>query len=68
MYTTVQTLEVGEERDAMLAEMEQMMFTDQGFSIAPLYYGVKTYCAKSDLQNMMFYPINGRTFFGYVTR
>jgi oligopeptide transport system substrate-binding protein len=68
MYKTVQTLEVGEERDALLAEMEQFMFTEEGFSVAPLYYGVKTYCAKSDLQNMMFYPINGRTFFGYVTR
>lgn len=68
MFANVQTMEVGTERDELIKEMEQFMFTDQGFSVAPLYYSVKTYCAKSDLQNMMFYPINGRTFFGYVTR
>lgn len=68
IFKKAQSLEDGPERDEVIKEAEEFMFTDQGFSVAPIFYTVKTYCAKSDLQNLVYYPINNRTFFGYVTR
>lgn len=68
MYKQIQSMEAGAERDELIRKAEAFMFTDQGFSVAPIFYSVKVYCAKSDIQNLVFYPINNRTFFGYVTR
>lgn len=68
MFVKAQSLDVGPERDEILKDMEYLMFTDECFSVCPLYFSTTAYCVNSELQNLVFYPINGRVFFGYVTK
>lgn len=68
MFAKIQSLPAGEERDQLLKDLEYFMFTDQCFSVCPLYFSAVAYAAKSELKNLVFYPINSRMFFGYVTK
>lgn len=61
------TMESGADRDDVLEQMEAMMFTDQCFSVCPLYFGTYTYCLKSNVKNVFYSPVNNLTYFGYAT-
>lgn len=68
LYATAKSMAPGAERDAVLEQMEQLMFTDAGFSICPLYYASYTYCMDSAIQNTFYSSISSLTYFGYATK
>ena len=61
------TMQNGPERDKVLEEIEQIMYSENGFSVCPLYYASYVYCMK-DLQNTFYSAISNLTYFGYATK
>ena len=62
------TMPAGAERDEVLAQIENLMYTDSGFSICPLYNASYTYCMKSDLQGVYYTATGSLTIFSYASR
>ncbi|RGY01158.1 peptide ABC transporter substrate-binding protein [Blautia sp. OF03-15BH] len=62
------TMKAGTERDKVLEEIEAIMFTDEGFSICPLYDGSYTYCMDSTLKGVFYPAIEGVTIFSYAEK
>lgn len=60
-------METGEERDAILEQIEQIMFTDAGFSISPMYYASYSYCMDSSIKNTFYSSVSNLTYFGNAT-
>ena len=61
-------MKAGAERDKVLQEIEAIMFTDEGFSICPLYDGSYTYCMDSTLKGVFYPAIEGVTIFTYAEK
>jgi len=57
----------GEERDALLAEAEKLMFGEGGYPIAPIYYYVQLYCINDKVVNAGWTPL-GYFLFTYATQ
>ena len=57
----------GEERDALLAEAEKVMFGEGGYPIAPIYYYVQLYCINDKVENAGWTPL-GYFLFTYATQ
>ena len=47
----------GEERDALLAQAEELMFGENGYPVAPLYFYVQQYCIKSNIKHAGWTPL-----------
>lgn len=59
--------DAGPERDAMLYQAEELMFTEGGFPLAPLYFYTQVYCMHEGIENVGFTPM-GYYFFQYATQ
>jgi len=57
----------GAERDALLAQAEEVMFAEGGYPIAPLYFYVQQYCLKNNIKNVGWTPL-GYFLFTYATQ
>ena len=67
MYAQLKTMPAGTDRDALMAEMEELMFSEGNFSLSPLYYNTFTYCMKTDIQNV-YYSMGYLFNYSYATR
>lgn len=61
LVTSAKQMKDSEERDNAIKEAEQLMFTENGFSVCPLYYYVQNYCLSENISNV------GYTTLGYFT-
>jgi len=56
----------GEERDALMAEAEALMFSEDGFPIVPLYFYTQLFCMHEGFANVGWTPL-GYFIFSYTT-
>lgn len=47
----------GEERDALLAEAEKVLFGEGGWTVCPVYFYTQTYCIKENVKNVGWTPL-----------
>lgn len=57
----------GEERDAALAQAEEILFGEGGFTCSPIYFYTQNYCVKSNIKNVGWTPL-GYFIFSYATQ
>ena len=51
------TLPGGEDRDALLAEAEKVLFGEDGWTVCPLYFYTQQYCINPDLNGVGWTPL-----------
>ncbi len=66
LVTQAKALEDGEERDALLADAEKLLFSEGGFTCSPLYFYTQNYCINSSIKNVGWTPL-GYFVFSYAT-
>lgn len=68
LVAQAQVMPAGTERDEVLKQIEQLMFTDEGFSVCPLFDGSYTYCMDDTLKGVYYPAIEGYTIFSYASK
>ncbi len=70
-YTSIiqkaKSLPGGEERDKLMQQAEGMLFSENGFTVCPIYFYTQTYCLADGIFNVGFTPL-GYFFFNYATK
>ncbi len=66
LVNQAKALEDGEERDALLAQAEEILFGEEGWTCCPLYFYTQNYCVKSNIKNVGWTPL-GYFIFSYAT-
>jgi len=62
----IKSMPGGVERDEKMLELEELMFSDKGFSIVPLHGGASTYCMDPELKGIYISPISSQVFYKYA--
>ena len=62
-----ETLPNTKERDELLAEAEQLLFSENGFCIVPLFYYTQPYCIHDEAVRNVVYLSGGEFLFTYAT-
>ena len=57
LVNKAKTLPGGEERDALLAKAEEIMFGEGGYPVAPIYFYVQQYCMKDYIKHAGWTPL-----------
>ncbi|MBQ8073134.1 MAG: peptide ABC transporter substrate-binding protein [Clostridia bacterium] len=68
LINQIKTLPGGEERDALMMQAENMIFTEGGFCIAPIYFYTQTYAIKPELKNVMWTPLGYFMFYNATNK
>jgi oligopeptide transport system substrate-binding protein len=67
LIAQIKSLPGSAERDQLMAQAETMLFSEGGFTIAPIYFYTSTYCLQDGFQNVLWTPL-GYYFFLYATQ
>ncbi len=62
-----EALRNSKERDALLVEAEQTLFSENGFCIVPLFYYTQPYCIHDEAVRNVVYLSGGEFLFSYAT-
>ncbi len=67
LIAQIKALPAGAERDQLMEQAEQMLFSEGGFTVAPIYFYTSNYCLHEGVNNVMWTPL-GYYFFMYATQ
>ena len=67
LIAKAKSLPGGDERDKIMKQAETLLFTENGFTVCPLYFYTQVYCLKDGISNVGFTPL-GYFFFNYATQ
>jgi oligopeptide transport system substrate-binding protein len=57
----------GTERDKLMRQAEEILFSENGFTVCPVYFYTQVYCLADGISNVGFTPL-GYFFFNYATK
>jgi len=66
LIAQVKSLPGGTERDELMAQAENLLFGENGFTVCPMYFYTQQFCMKSDIANVGWTPL-GYFLFTYAT-
>lgn len=66
LISKAKSLPGGTERDNIMEQAEKLLFSENGFTVCPIYFYTQSYCLHDGIYNVGFTPL-GYFFFNYAT-
>ncbi|MGI6239161.1 MAG: peptide ABC transporter substrate-binding protein [Christensenellales bacterium] len=63
----IKSMPAGAERDQVMADTELLLFSEGGFTVAPIYFYTQTYAMHEGIENVLWTPL-GYFFFHYANQ
>lgn len=67
LISKAKSLPGGTERDEIMKQAEALLFSENGFTVCPIYFYTQSYCLHDGINNVGFTPL-GYFFFNYATK